>query len=234
MKKVYKDKIVNIDKTDKFDNKFLFEKISWEEQNQNQDIDIIFMSDLLEKRKNSDILDKVRTKPAMRANVYRAEDEFEIFTSLFENAIKTNKKVHIVWITLETEIDILENYYKNLWFFDEEINAFRIDFSKVIVSASVKIENIMYRWSDYKRLWEAIFFNPPIRESWQVKGLYKWINRWVVAGLYIQTIDEKITDFLTEQISSENIPVIILAKILAYNLEEIWIIGHKKDLIISY
>jgi len=232
MKKVYKDKIVNIDKTDKFDNKFLFEKISWEEQK--QDIEIIFMSDLLEKRKNSDILDKVITKPAMWANVYRAEDELLIFQSLFDDAIKNHKKIHIVWATLEAEIEILEKYYYDLWFFQEEINAFKIDFSKVLVSVSVKIENIMYRWSDYKRLGKTIFFNPPIRESWQVKGLYKWINRWVIVGLYVQTIDEKITDFLTEQITSENIPVIILAKILSYNLEEIWIIGQKKDLIISY
>jgi len=232
MKKVYKDKIVNIDKTDKFDNKFLFEKISWEEQK--QDIEIIFMSDLLEKRKNSDILDKVITKPAMWANVYRAEDELLIFQSLFDDAIKNHKKIHIVWATLEAEIEILEKYYYDLWFFQEEINAFKIDFSKVLVSVSVKIENIMYRWSDYKRLWKTIFFNPPIRESWQVKGLYKWINRWVIAGLYVQNTDDKIMYFLREQIISENIPVIILAKILSYNLEDIWIIWEKKDLIISY
>ena len=54
------------------------------------------MSDLLEDRKNEEILEKVKDKPAMYSNVYSPKDELEIFIELFENAIKTNKKIHII------------------------------------------------------------------------------------------------------------------------------------------
>jgi hypothetical protein len=109
-----------------------------------------------------------------------------------------------------------------------------VDFSKVLVSVSVNIENIMYRWSDYKRLREKIFFNPPIRESWQVKAMFKWINRGVIAWLNISKFDENINKFLSEQIRNENILSITLAKIINYNLSQIWFEFKKKDLIINY
>jgi hypothetical protein len=55
----------------------------------------------------------------------------------------------------------------------EDINCFRVDFSRVLISASVKIENLMWRGSDYKRMGEKIYFIPPIREAGEVKAMFK-------------------------------------------------------------
>lgn len=233
MKKVYKNQILNIKNTDLFDNKFLFEKLNWDSQK--QDIEIIYLSDLLEKRKNLDLLEKVKLKPAMWSSVYSPEDELEIFTEIFTDAIKNNKKIHIVWVTLEEEIKLLEDYYEKLWFLREDINCFDPDFSVPLVTVSVKIQNLMWRWSDYKRLASKIFFNPPIRESWQVKAMFKGINRWVIAGIYIEeniSLDYK--DFLEDAIRKEHILPITLAKNLNYNLQEVWFKGEKSNLVFSY
>jgi hypothetical protein len=78
MKKIYKDKILNIDNTDLFDNKFLFDYL--EIDNNKSEIEVIHLSELLEKRKNLEILEKVNEKPAMYSNVYSPEDELEIFS----------------------------------------------------------------------------------------------------------------------------------------------------------
>jgi hypothetical protein len=127
--------------------------------------EVIYMSDLLELRKNNEVLEKVEQKPAMYSNVYSPSDELDIFTELFEEAIKNKKKIHIIGVTLEAEIKTLENYYESLGFMREDINAFDVDFSEVLVTVSVKIENIMWKGSDYKAWREKIFFNPPVRES---------------------------------------------------------------------
>jgi len=236
MKKVLKNKIINIADSDKFDNKFLFSVLNYE--NSQKDIKIIFMSDLLEERKNLEMLEKSKTKPATFSNVYSPKDELEIFENLFNQAIEKKQKIHIVWITLKEEIKILEKYYFELWFFNEEINCFDIDYSKVLVSASVKIENLMWRWSDYKRMWKKIFFNPPIREAGEVKAMFKWINRWSIAAIYFKNeenlLTEEIIDFFQKQILEENILPINLAKVLNYNLVSFWIKGNEFDIIIQY
>jgi len=54
------------------------------------------MSDLLEKRKNEEVLKDVKKKPAMYSNVYSPTDELEIFEDLFQNAIKNKKRIHII------------------------------------------------------------------------------------------------------------------------------------------
>ena len=237
MKQIFKDKIINIDENIS-DKKFLIKKLGYEKNISNNDFELIFLSDLLEERKNLEMLEKSKTKPATYSNVYSPKDEFEIFENLFNNAIKNNKKIHIVWITLWKEIEILEEYYKKLWFFSEEINAFKVDFSKVLVSVSVKIENLMWRGSDYRRMWKTIFFNPPIRESGEVKNMFKWLNRWVTAWIYCPHLTspegEEYRDFLNKEIIEEHIMPIILAKVLNYNLSDFWFIWNENDFIISY
>ena len=203
MKKILKDKIINIENTDLYDNRFLFDYLVPDFDN--SDIETIYMSDLLEAKKNNEILKKVKTKPAMYSNVYSPEDELEIFTELFDDAIKNNKKIHIIWVTLDEEIKILEKYYNELWFMREDINCFAPDFSIPFVTVSVKIENLMWKWSDYKAQREKIFFNPPVRESGQVKAMYKWINRGVIAWIHIEKFDENIEKFLWDCIRWEKI-----------------------------
>ena len=68
---------------------------------------------------------------------------------------------------------MLEECYEELGFMREDINAFEVDFSIPLVTVSCRIENIMWRGSDYKAQRDAIFFCPPIRESGQNKALFK-------------------------------------------------------------
>lgn len=229
MKKVYKDKILNIDENF-FDKRFLFEvfRVS------RNDTQIIFMEDLLKLRKNEELEKNIWQKYAIYSNVYSSADELEIFMSIFENAIKTWNKVHIVWITLQEELDILEKYYTDLWFMRDDINCFRVDFSKVVVSASVKIENLMWRWSDYKRMWKDIYFIPPVREAGQVKAMFKWINRWSIAGIYLWEMNAEKENFLNFSLTNEDIIALNLAKVLSYNLKEAWLSWEEKEIILNY
>ena len=231
MKKIYKDKIINIDKN-LFDNKFLFEYFenidSW------WDVEIIYMEDLLKQKQNKELLESLGDKYAMYSNVYSPKDELEIFENLFNDAIENNKKIHIVWVTLKEEIEILEKYYEQLWFLREDINCFLVDFKVPLVTVSVKIENLIWKWSDYKAQKKNIFFIPPVRESGQNKAMFKWINRWVISWIHINNFDSQIEDFLSTCIIWEKILPITLSKVLNYNLEDIWFEWTKKDLIINY
>jgi hypothetical protein len=128
----------------------------------------------------------------------------------------------------------LEEYYTKLWFMREDINCFDPDFSVPSVTVSVNIENIIWKWSDYKAQRSNIFFNPPIRESWQVKAMFKWINRWVIAWIHILNFDSKIEEFLWDCIRNENILSLTLAKVLYFNLLDVWFIWNKKELIVNY
>lgn len=93
MKKIYKNSIENIPRTDIFDNTFVFEYL---ENPTSENTEIIYLRDLLEKYKNEDILKKAQEKPAMYSEVYSPKIELQIFTELFEKALKNNKKIHIV------------------------------------------------------------------------------------------------------------------------------------------
>ena len=231
MKKIYRDKIVNADEN-LFDNKFLFEYMNWIKSNEK--IEIIYMSELLIKRENIELYKNLWNKYAMYSNVYSPKDELEIFIKIFNNAIKNKKKIHIVWITLKEEIEILEKYYLELWFMREEINCFNVNFKIPLVTVSVKIENLIWKWSDYKAQKKDIFFIPPVRESGQNKAMFKWINRGVIAWIFIEKLDEKKKKYLTECITWEKILPLTMAKILHYNLVDIWFKWNKKELVINY
>ena len=110
MKKIYNNKILNIPDTDPSDNIFLFEYFKDPFKNP-QDIEVIYMADLLEQRKNIGLLEHVKQKPAMYSTVYAPADELEIFSELFEKALSEKKRIHIVGVTLKQEIEILEQYY---------------------------------------------------------------------------------------------------------------------------
>lgn len=93
MKKIFQDKILNIQDTDIYDHKFFIEYISGPCSDQTQ---VVYLKDELQKYKNEAILEKVREKPAMWSEVYSPKDELEIFTRLFEEALHQKKKIHIV------------------------------------------------------------------------------------------------------------------------------------------
>lgn len=233
MKKVYPDKIINVENTDVFDETFVFDYLECDYAS-NPEVEVVYMSDLLEKRKNLEVLEKTKEKPAMYSNVYSPEDELEIFQKLFENAVNSKKKIHIVGVTLDEEIKILENYYQELWFMREDINCFDPDFSIPYVTVSVKIENLMWKGSDYKRMRNAIFFNPPVRESGQTKAMFKWINRWVTAGIYVENKTPEVEKFLADCIKEEKILALNFAKLFKYNLENIWFSGINREFQVYY
>ena len=224
--------ISNIHWTDSLEKIFQF-KIA-NEVNQTTDTKVVFMRDLLSKKQNTELLEKVSQKPAMYSNIYSPSDELKIFTELFEQAISTHQKVHIIWITLKEEVLMLEAYYSKLGFMRDDINCFEVDFSKVLVSASVHIENLIWKGSDYKAQWKKIFFIPPVRESWQNKAMFTWINRWSIAGLYTQEFWDVQKDFLTECVTSEKILPLMLSKVLFYNLHDIGIAQGNNTIEIQY
>jgi len=73
---------------------FLFEYL--ENIQSSGNTEIIYLKDVLEKKKNIEVLEKTNQKPAMYSEVYSPKDEFEIFTRLFDDAIEKGKKIHIV------------------------------------------------------------------------------------------------------------------------------------------
>ncbi len=233
MKQILKNKIIDIDQN-YFDNKFLFEIYDFSAWIKSDDTKILFMEDLLKEKKNDTLLEKIKVHPAMWSEVFSPKDELEIFTSIFNEAIKTKKRTHIIWITLKEEVEMLEKYYEELWFFDESINCFKVNYTIPLISASVKLNNLMWRWSDYKRYWKDIFFIPPIREAGQVKAMYKWINRWSIAWIYIDKLWDEEKTFLENQIKEEHILSLNLAKVLNYNYEDLWIRGDKIKMEIEY
>lgn len=232
MKKIHTDAIVNIPNTPVFDRTFLFEYLT--DIRASQQVEIIFLRDLLEKKKNEEILAKVATKPAMWSEVYSPKDELEIFTELFEKALEEKKRIHIVGITLWEEVKMLEEYYESLGFMREDINAFEVDFSIPLVTASCHVENLIWRGSDYKAQKDAIFFNPPVRESGQNKAIFKGITRGVIAGIELGDFSGQTQEFIGNCVREEKILPLHMGKVLLYNLLDIGLTWTKKDLEISY
>lgn len=232
MKKIYKDKIINLEQTDKYDNKFLLSYLDIDYKN--SEVEVFFLSSLLKEKKNEKLHQNLNWKYAMYSEVYSPKDELEIFNSLFEYAINNNKKIHIVWITLQEELDILEKYYIDSWYLREDVNCFIIDFKNTLVTVSVNIENLIWKGSDYKSKKEEIFFIPPIRESWQNKAMFKWINRGSITGIHIWELNNFNIDFLESSIKEEKILPLTLAKVLNYNMLDRWFIWVEKDLTINY
>lgn len=183
MKKIYRDKITNIPGTDLFDASFCVEYLF--DISSSPERKIIFLKDLLQARKNQDILPLIAQKPAMWSELYSPKDELEIFQELFEHALSSQEKIHIVGVTLSEEIKMLEAYYEKFGFLREDINAFDVDFSVPLITVSCHIENLIWKGSDYKAMREKIFFCPPIRESGENKALFKGITRGVIAGIEI-------------------------------------------------
>ena len=231
MKKIFKDKIINIDEN-LFDNKFLFDYLEVDYKSKN--VEVFDMRELLKPKENTELLNNLKWKFAMYSEVFSPKDELEIFEELFEYAISNNKKIHIVWITLREELDILENYYIEQGYLREDVNCFIPDFRNSLVTVSVNIENLIWKGSDYKANREKIFFIPPVRESWQNKAMFKWINRWSIASINIREFKDENILFLENCIKNEKVFSLTLAKILIYNLEEIWLKWNKKELVVSY
>ncbi|MDD3145531.1 MAG: hypothetical protein PHV23_05480 [Candidatus Gracilibacteria bacterium] len=232
MKKVLKDKIINIENTPIFDNKFLF---SYLDSDYNLDnVEVFYMSKLLKEKENTELLNNLNGKFAMYSEVYSPKDELEIFQNLYDYSINNNKKIHIIGITLKEELDILEDYYIKSGFLRTDVNCFIPDFKNTLITVSVNIENLIWRGSDYKANGKNIYFVPPVRESGQNKAMFKGINRGSIAGIYIKEYNDFNINFLQESIKLEQILPLTFSNVFKYNLEEIGFNGKIKELIINY
>jgi hypothetical protein len=256
VKKIYQDTILNIPDTPLFDRTFCFD-ILYDIHSSKREIYSI--RDLLAPKKNESIISRLSEKPAMWSEVYSPKDELEIFTQLFERALSENKKIHIVWITLAAELEILEKYYLELGFLREDINAFEVNFSLPLVTVTCHIENLMWKGSDYKAQREKIFFCPPIRESGQNKALFKGITRGIIAGIdfsqknvgvslvdtleisqqnqtsgQAQSLPLQYQKFLQDCIIQEHILPLQMGKILKYNLQDAGFTGGERELQVKY
>ncbi|MBW7954575.1 hypothetical protein H3C61_02055 [Candidatus Gracilibacteria bacterium] len=229
MKEVLKNKIINIESTPLFDNKLLFKYLN--SSFKSQDIEVFYLKDLLLKKENSQLLNNIKDKYAMYSNVYSEKDELEIFKNLFDYAISNNKKIHIIGITLDDEIKILENYYTSLGFLRDDINCFKVDFSIPLVTVSVNIENLIWRGSDYKSQKDKIFFIPPIREAGQTKAMFKGINRGVTMSIFIDKLSFDKVDFLRNCLINEHVLSQTLSKVLYYNLIDRGFDGEFEEII---
>ncbi|MBF0913608.1 hypothetical protein HXK64_01410 [Candidatus Gracilibacteria bacterium] len=232
MKKVFKDKIINIDENI-FDNKFLFSYLKTDFKN--SDREIFFIEKLLKPKQNTELLNNLNGKFAMYSEVYSPKDELAIFEELFAYAIEKNKKIHIVGITLKEELEILEKYYSQSGFLREDVNCFVVDFKKTLVSVSVNIENLIWRGSDYKANGKKIFFIPPIRESGQNKAMFKGINRGSISSIFIKDFSNpENTKFLENCIKEEKILPLTFSKVLFYNAKDMGFDGIEKEFIVKY
>lgn len=230
MKRIYKDKILNV-WDNNFDNKF---QVPYLTDLEAENINVVYIEDLLKEKKNEKVLELMWEKYSMYSNVYSPKDEFEIFEKVFNEALEKWQKTHIVWISLKEELELLEEYYEKLWFKREDADAFEVDFSKVLVTVSVKIENLMWKGSDYKRMKDKIFFIPPPRESGQNRAMFKWITRWVTSSIYIKNEIPEAIEFLNDKLKDENILPLRMWKILCYNLLDFGLKGTEKTLIFEY
>jgi len=70
------------------------------------------MSELLLPTKNDNL--DYRKDYKLWSEVYSPKEELRIFTEIFDEAIKTDRKVHISNISLAEEIDIVKNLYMDL------------------------------------------------------------------------------------------------------------------------
>lgn len=83
-------------------------------------------------------------------------------------------------------------------------------------------------------MWKDIYFIPPVREAGQVKAMFKWINRWSIAGIYLWEINAEKENFLNFSLTNEDIIALNLAKVLSYNLKEAWLSWDEKEIILNY
>lgn len=232
MRELQKDRIVHVPWTPLLEEAFLlyYYEVDWKSSKRK----VFFLKDLLKNYENTSLYSLITKHPACYMNVYSEEDEYTIFETLCKEAIATNTPIHIVGITLQKEIQFLETLYETLGFFDDTIHCFRVDFSIPLITVSVCIEHLMWKGSDYKRMKDRIFFIPPIRSTLQNKALFKGINRWVIASLYMERIWEEEKNFLCTCIQHETILPLTLGKILCYNLQDIGFIWVKKEMILPY
>lgn len=210
MKKIYENKIVNVD-SNLFDNKFMFEIPV--EMGYSDELDL---AKELEKYKNTEI--EVGNKYKLWNEVYSPKKEFEIFENAFYEAISKDKKVHISNISLKEEIDLVRDFYLKCSYFNKELNCFEIDFANCPITIWVNIKNILYSSKDYNTLKEKALFIPPPREPKHQKAINIGINSNIISVIWINSQEKNL---LEQIIKLEKIWLSKIWKMIFYNYAKI-------------
>ncbi len=224
MKKVTRTSIINIDK-ELFDNKFLFSvptelSFDW----------WVDLSVLLAQRRNEKLDFKKDYK--LWSEVYSPKDELEIFKIVFDDAVSKGKKIHVTWISLDEEVNIVKSLYNDLGYFDNELNRYEVDFQNAPITIWVNIKNIIYSFKDYKSLKEKILIIPPPREPRHQKAMITGINSQVISTISL-TWDDEEYDMLKYLIKEEKTNLSKLANNLCFNFGSRWFVFEEKELILD-
>ena len=174
--------------------------------------------------------DAVDTKkdPKLWNEVYPSERELRIFQETIEQALRKNKKLHIVNCSLREELEIVRQLYLDLGYFDLSENCFRVDFQNAPITAGINIRNIAYSTKDYKSKRDAIYFIPPPRTPGDVKGLFAAINSGVIATITVNDVENE-SNLLETLIQSEKTNLLHLANLLYWNWEARGFKGEKEE-----
>lgn len=224
MKKIFSDKIINIDEN-YFDNQFLFEiPLRLEYENE------IDLSILLREKENKNLHYKKDYK--LWSEVFSPKDELRIFEELVEKTLKNWKKVHISNISLAEEVEIIKNLYLNLDYFNKELNYFEVDFANAPVTIGVNINNLIYSFKDYKSQRDKILFVPPPREPRHIKAINAGINSRTISTIWLNWKEEELS-VLKNLVLQEKINLIQLGNCIYYNYKKIWFNLENKEIIIK-
>lgn len=169
MKQVLSRSISVIPDTDLFENRYLF-KIAGPVSGSL----VVDLAKLLKEFRNDRV--EYRKDYKLWNDVYPGEKELEIFQGVVEQALIEKRKIHVINCTLREEIQIIQELYQNLGYFDVKENCFMVPFEVAPITIGVNIRNLAYSTKDYKSKRESICFIPPPREPGHTKTLFAAIN----------------------------------------------------------
>lgn len=209
MKQIFSHSISIIPDTDPFDNQYLFQIAT----SVSSPI-IVDLAELLKDFRNDRV--EYRKDYKLWNDVYPGEKELQIFQGLVEKALSENRKIHIVNCTLREEVQMVQELYQELGYFDPKENCFVVPFESAPVTIGVNIRNLAYSTKDYKSKRESICFIPPPREPGHTKTLFAAINSGVVSTLTVNDVPAE-SELLAEIISLEKVSLTRFAQILHGN-----------------
>ena len=213
MKQVLSHSITLIPDTDTLDNQYLFHVAT-----EVSSPIIVDLAELLKNFRNDRV--EFRKDYKLWNDVYPGEKEFEIFQSLVECALLEKRKIHIMNCTLREEVQIIQELYTSLGYFDVKENRFIVPLKDAPVTIGVNIRNLMYSTKDYKSKREDICFIPPPRECAHVKALFAALNFWAISTVTMNNFSlEKV--LLKDLLDMEKLSLTTLSQIVYGNYLEL-------------
>lgn len=247
MKLILKDKIIQENNTLENNKNFKFTYInilSKTNLGNTKSINIVNIKEYFKaKFKNKDkIRDKIRDTIT---NKNKAKDlDSEESRTLELNIVKESilkaknwKKTHISNLTYSTSIHLIEEYYRELWLFKNELNSFKIDWENINLTCSIDFLHLLYSSKDFKKLLRKDSIRNikdinTLRSPQNTKLLINSINIWSVFWLDFDKsyLNKELENF----IKLEKINIFRIWEVLNfYYLENIFNTLEKREIIIT-